>query len=306
MKIAEIIKWLSAERIECSFWGDEQCEVTGFSSLGQYVDGTITWIKSSDKYEEFLKNASSNRMFTCAVVQNGVDISEGNQIVCDNSKEAFFSILEHFYGNKPIRGTVGKGTVISEEAVIDSSASVGCNCSIMGNVIVGKNSVIENNVTIQGRVRIGNDCIIHSGAVIGGDGFGYYFLDDGTIGKVEHYGGVIIEDHVEIGCNTCVDRGTIDDTFIGRNAKIDNLVHIAHNVRIKENACVVAGAIVCGSAELQENSYVAPGGIVKNQVLVGKNALVGLGAVVTNDIDESMVVAGIPAKNIRKVRKEDK
>ena len=69
---------------------------------------------------------------------------------------------------------------------------------------------------------------------------------------------------------------------------------------------MVAGAIVCGSAELQENSYVAPGGIVKNQVLVGKNALVGLGAVVTNDIDESMVVAGIPAKNIRKVRKEDK
>ena len=110
----------------------------------------------------------------------------------------------------------------------------------------------------------------------------------------------------DIGANTCIDRGTIDDTIIGFNSKIDNLVHIARNVQIGKNVCVVAGVAICGSAKLKDGSYVAPGGIVKNQIEIGQNALVGLGAVATKSVEEEFVVAGGPAKPIRKLQKGDK
>ena len=142
--------------------------------------------------------------------------------------------------------------------------------------------------------------------MIGADGFGFAFSDNGLPIKVEHFGGVIIGDRVEIGANTCIDRGTIDNTVIHDDVKIDNLVHIAHNVVLLRGAVVVAGAIICGSARMGEDSYVAPGGIVKNQLQVGNNALVGLGAVVTKPVDDGSVVAGIPAKEIRKVKPGDK
>lgn len=176
----------------------------------------------------------------------------------------------------------------------------------MGNVKIGANTVIENNVSISNNVIIGAECMIHSGAVIGADGFGFAFDADGLPVKVEHFGGVIIGNRVEIGANTCIDRGTIDNTIIHSDVKIDNLVHIAHNVVLLKGAVVVAGAVICGSAQLGENSYVAPGGIVRNQLLVGDHAFVGLGAVVTKPVSEYSVVAGVPAKEIRKVKQGDK
>ncbi|MFG6376999.1 MAG: hypothetical protein K1W19_01530 [Lachnospiraceae bacterium] len=123
---------------------------------------------------------------------------------------------------------------------------------------------------------------------------------------MKHFGGVIIGDNVEIGANACIDRGTIDYTYIGNNVKIDNLVHVAHNVQIQQNSMLVAGAIICGSADLKKGSYIAPGGIVKNQKKVGEGAFVGMGAVVMQDVPEYTVVAGIQARGIRKIEKNEK
>ena len=302
MKIVAILNWLNEQNMEYKFFGDCSMDVSGFSSLSDYRVGSITWIKKEAAYND----AGRLQDITLAVVQDGVNVDFQNIISTPDSKEVFFAILHHFWGSKIEEGRIGKGTVISKNAIKHPTVSIGHNCTIDGNIEIGENSIIENNVVIQGNVRIGSNCIIHSGTVIGCDGYGYYFEDDGTIGKVEHFGGVVIGDQVEIGANTCIDRGTIDDTVIGFNSKIDNLVHIAHNVQIGKNVCVVAGAAICGSAKLEDGAYVAPGGIVKNQIKVCKNALVGLGAVATKTVEEEFVVAGVPAKPIRKYQKGDK
>lgn len=302
MKIKEIMQWLVENKYEFSFKGNDSVDISGFASLNTCEAGEITWVKKKDNFD----NMKDHSGVIVAVVQDGLELDIPNQIISKKSKEVFFAILHHFWGNKKLDGYVGAGTYISPEAEIDPEAHIGYNCSIVGNVKIGANTVIENNVSISNHVVIGNDCLIHSGVVIGSDGFGYAFGENGLPIKVEHFGGVIIGNRVEIGANTCIDRGTIDNTRIHDDVKIDNLVHIAHNTVLHKGAVVVAGAIICGSAQLGENSYIAPGGIVKNQLLIGNNALVGLGAVVTKPVEDFSVVAGVPAKEIRKLKPGDK
>nr|MBQ4456675.1 hypothetical protein [Clostridia bacterium] len=302
MELKTIAQWLTESGYQFSYKGDDSTEISGFASLGSCEAGKITWVKKQENYEK-LEDRSG---ITVAVVQDGLDLDIPNQIIAGNSKEVFFGILHHFWGTEKKQGFVGTGTYISPDAEIDPTAYIGYNCSIDGKVKIGANTVIENNVSISNSVVIGDNCLVHSGVVIGADGFGFAFGDDGLPIKVEHFGGVIIGNRVEVGANTCIDRGTIENTVIYDDVKIDNLVHIAHNVVLQKGAVVVAGAIICGSAQLGEDSYVAPGGIVKNQLQVGNNAFVGLGAVVTKPVDEYSVVAGVPAKEIRKVKPGDK
>lgn len=302
MKLKTIVKWLTERGYDFSFKGDDSCEVSGFASLGACGAGKITWVKKKENYEKLVERSG----ITVAVVQDGLNLSIPNQIIAGKSKEVFFGILHHFWGIEKKQGFIGAGTYISPEAEIDPTVYIGYNCSIDGKIKIGANTVIENNVSISNSVIIGEDCLIHSGVVIGTDGFGFAFGEDGLPIKVEHFGGVHIGDRVEIGANTCIDRGTIENTLIYDDVKIDNLVHIAHNTVLHKGAVVVAGAIICGSAQIGENSYVAPGGIVKNQLMVGSNAFVGLGAVVTKPVEEHSVVAGVPAKEIRKVKQGDK
>lgn len=302
MYIKTITQWLADNDYDFIFQGNENEDILGFAALNSCETGKITWIKKADNYE----NLVEKKTITVAVVQEGLDLDIPNQIIASKSKEVFFAILHHFWGSERPNGFVGEGTFVSPEAEIDSTAYIGYNCSIVGKVKIGANTIIENNVSIINDTVIGEDCLIHSGVVVGADGFGFAFGENGLPIKVEHFGGVIVGNRVEIGANTCIDRGTIDNTIICDDVKIDNLVHIAHNVVLHNGAVVVAGAIICGSAQLGEDCYVAPGGIVKNQLTVGNNAFVGLGAVVTKTVDEYSVVAGVPAKEIRKVKSGDK
>lgn len=302
MKFKAVIEWLKEKHYEFSYLGDENAEVIGFASLSSCEAGKITWVKKQENYEAL----GDRTQITVAVVQEGIDVDIPNQIIAKNSKEVFFCILHNFWGLQKEQGFVGLGTYISPEAEIDPTAYIGYNCSIDGKIKIGARTVIENNVSISHCVSIGEECLIHSGAVIGADGFGFAFGNDGLPIKVEHFGGVVIGNQVEIGANACIDRGTIEDTVVHDDVKIDNLVHIAHNVVLLKGAVIVAGAIICGSTQVGEGGYVAPGGIVKNQLKIGDNAFVGLGAVVTKPVDEYSVVAGVPAKEIRKIRPGDK
>jgi UDP-3-O-[3-hydroxymyristoyl] glucosamine N-acyltransferase LpxD len=147
-------------------------------------------------------------------------------------------------------------------------------------------------------VTIGAGCIIGPGAVIGSPGFGYTRQPEGYWDPKPHPYGVILDADVHVGANTCIDRGSWRDTRIGRGTRIDNLVHIAHNVRIGRDVCVVALAMIAGSVEVHDGAWIGPSASIHQRLTIGPRALVGMGAVVLRDVEADTTVAGVPAKVI--------
>lgn len=164
--------------------------------------------------------------------------------------------------------------------------------------VIGSGTVIGPFVSIEGPVVIGRRCRISAGARIGQEGFGYVRGDDGTWTAKPHRFSVVIGNDVHVGANACIDRGSWRDTVIESGAKIDNLVHVAHNVLIGRDCAVVACAELSGSVELGAGAYIAPGALVRERLVVGAGAVVGLGAVVVKDVPERITVAGVPARPI--------
>tara|TARA_Y100000034_G_scaffold122190_1_gene167351 strand:+ start:57 stop:800 length:744 start_codon:yes stop_codon:yes gene_type:complete len=149
-------------------------------------------------------------------------------------------------------------------------------------------------ITKGKNVQIGENCSI------GNDGFQYIKDPMGDLIKFPHFGNVIIEDNVEIANNVCIDRGALSNTIIHKGAKIDNLVHIAHNVEIGENTMVIALAMVAGSVKIGKNCWISPSSCIKNKITIGDNVLIGMGAVVIKDVESNSVMIGNPAKLLRK------
>lgn len=302
ISVKEIEAFLIEEGIEVSIQGCKNITVNGFCSLNCPKKDSLLWIKRA----EGLNSEIFSGLCRCIIVSKSLIQFQAESIcfiITNEPKKVFFQLLNHFWKVREpdgiaqsavVHGKTGKNVVIGDGSYISKESEI------------GSGTVIEHNVILQNKVKVGCNCIIHSGTVIGADGFGYCFDKNGKPEKAEHFGGVEIGDFVEIGANTCIDRGTIDDTIIGECSKIDNLVHIAHNVQIGKNVLVVAGSLICGSVKLEDGSYVAPGAIVKNQLEVGHNSFVGMGAVVTRNVESGTVVAGVPAKEIRYVRKGDK
>lgn len=297
LSVAEMLKWLKESRIEYTYIGRKQLEITGFCPVDQPAEARITWVKHSADFNfGQLDPALEMLIVTDAAPEREVS-PELNLIRCPNPKEAFFSLLSHFFVPEEPRE-------ISPSAVVETSqigrdVSIGSHCYLSPETILGDHVTLGHHVVLEHRVTVGAGTVIHSGTVIGTDGYGYYTDEKGDNVKVPHFGGVVIGENVEIGANTCIDRGTLGDTFIGDNVKIDNLCHIAHNVCIQRNAMVIAQSMIAGSARLGENAYVAPGVLVMNQISVGRDSLLGLGAVVTRDVPDNKVVVGVPAKVIR-------
>ena len=277
----DIINW--ADGMHFVYNGDENLVIDGFSSLNHYKTGSITWIKN-------LKNVKDLQKITCAVVQEGIHPRIDNYFSAKNSKEFFFGMLQHFFANNK-KIAERAGSYIGEGVRLDEDVIIGCNCTLDGDIKIGCGTVIEHNVTIINNVTIGENCIIHSGTVIGKDGFGYSFNDDNIPVKVQHFGGVTIGDRVEIGANCNVDRGTIDNTIIEDDVKIDSFSQIAHNVVVKKGTLII-GAMVAGSSIIGEKSYLAPKSVIKNQCSIGNNTFIGMGVVVTKSVgDNCMVVS---------------
>jgi UDP-3-O-[3-hydroxymyristoyl] glucosamine N-acyltransferase len=209
-------------------------------------------------------------------------------------------VVAKFFPPPTISG-VDPTAVISPSARLHPSVAVGAFSSI-GDCTIGEGSVIMNNVHIYSGVTIGKHVIIHSGTVIGADGFGFQRNKEGLLEKFPHIGGVRIGDNVEIGSNTSIDRGTLDDTVIGNGSKIDNLVHIAHNVRIGQHSLVIAHAMIAGGVVIGDGAWVAPNVAVREQLTIGNNATVGLAAVVVKDVAENTTVAGAPAVELEEFK----
>lgn len=224
-------------------------------------------------------------------------------IIVDNAREIYLKIINKCFPAKQIKSGIHPSAIVDAEAEIHKSTYIGAKC-VIGKCKIGENTIIHANVVINDSVVIGKNVIISPGCVIGFDGFGYYRDENGNLQNFPHFGGVIIEDDVEIGSNTSIDRGTLGNTIIKKGAKVDNLIHVAHNVVIGKNSMVIAHAMLGGSAIIGESAWVAPGAILRDGIKIGNKALVGLGAVVTKDVPDNTIVVGNPAKPFEKKPKK--
>jgi len=196
---------------------------------------------------------------------------------------------------------VGPNVVIGGSTKIGDNVFIGANCVIGKNVTIGEKTYLFPNITVYDCSEIGKNVTIHSGTVIGADGFGY-IPKDGKIYKVPQMGKVIIEDDVEIGANVCIDRGTFDTTVIGEGAKIDNLVQIAHNIKIGKNVIIAAQTGIAGSTSIGENTMM--GGMVgiADHIKIGKNVKIGGKTGVTGHIRDNEVIFGYPHRTAESAR----
>lgn len=243
------------------------------------------------------------------------DINKFSVIICENPKLDFarFLYFVEKYNQKDYKPHISELSYISNSSYISKSCYIGNfvtieeGAKILDDVIIedgcyiGKNSIIEKNtrlyprVVIRENVKIGKNCIIHSGSVIGSDGFGYINIGEKHI-KIPQVGGVIIEDDVEIGSNVSIDRATLENTIIGQGTKIDNLVHIAHNVKIGKNCLILAGAAIAGSTIVEDNCIIGGQAGIADHLRIGKGAIVMSKSGVIGNIKSGEVVFGYPAR----------
>ena len=216
-------------------------------------------------------------------------------IVVAEPRKAFIRLLSRLFTPERPSG-IHPGAIVSPDAMVDPTAYIGPG-AVLGRCTIGPGSVIHANVTIYDQVQIGQRVIVHAGTVIGTDGFGYERGEDGSMEKFVHLGGVVIEDDVEIGSNTSIDRGTLGDTVIRSGAKIDNQIHIAHNVDVGHDAVIIAQSMIGGSVRIGDRAWIAPSVAIMNGLTIGADAVCGLGSVVTKAVLDGSTVMGNPARD---------
>lgn len=195
---------------------------------------------------------------------------------------------------------LGKNVAIAANVVIESGVTIGDNVCIYPNVVVypqvtiGDRTLLHSNCTIEERTQIGADCVIHSGAVIGGEGFGFVPIPEGWY-KTPQSGYVILEDGVEIGCNSTVDRPAVGTTKIGKNTKLDNLVHIGHNCQLGENSALAAQVGLAGGVKVGNRAILAGQVGVANKVEIGDGAIASAQTGIHHNVKPGETVSGSPA-----------
>ncbi|WP_404414509.1 UDP-3-O-(3-hydroxymyristoyl)glucosamine N-acyltransferase [Marinospirillum sp.] len=252
-----------AEQLGAKIQGDADREISGLASLESAKKHQISFL-SNPKYASFLATTEAGAVL---LKEEQARDFQGNALVLADPYLGFARLTHLFDDPRPAAGERHPSAIIDPSADLDPSVHVGpgavieAGCQLAAGVIIGaqcylgrdcrinENTQLYPKVTLYRRVQVGKDCIIHAGAVIGSDGYGFAPTPDGWE-KIAQLGGVVIEDQVEIGANTAIDRGALGNTHISRDVKIDNLVHLAHNVRVGEHTAITAQVGVAGSTEI--------------------------------------------------------
>jgi UDP-3-O-[3-hydroxymyristoyl] glucosamine N-acyltransferase len=300
---AEIAKLLDGEVL-----GDATAALTGFAAADQAKPGDLTFAESDDYFAAAEKSAA-----TAVIAGKNSASAEKITIRVANPRIAFAKALALFFPEPKFSAGIHPSAVIAASAQIDPTAHIGPHCTIGERVKVGANVVLQSgdfigddsvlgddtnlfpNVTIYPRSQIGKRVRIHAGTVIGSDGFGYVF-DAGLHRKVPQVGNVIIGDDVEFGSNVSVDRGALGSTVIGKGTKIDNLVHIAHNVEIGEHSILCGQVGIAGSAKLGNYCVLAGQVGIAGHLKIGNRVTVGSKAGVMHNIPDGETWLGMPAQ----------
>lgn len=288
--------------------GDAAQKIEGVNTLQHGVAGEIGFL-SNPKYRSQLADTGLSAVVVSPADAESLQASGKSGLVHANPYATFARVAALFdqtpcaadsvHASATVSPTaqlaadahIGPGAVIRDGAVIAAGAQIGANSVVGVDAVIGEHSVIEANVTIYHQVRIGARCRIHSGTVVGADGFGWA-PDQGDWVKVPQLGTVVIEDDVDIGANCCIDRGTLGDTVIEQGVKLDNFIQIAHNVRVGAYTVMAAQTGVAGSATVGKHCLVGGNVGIAGHISVADGCTLTARAMVLNTIEEKGSYSG--------------
>lgn len=311
MKLIEI-----SENLNGVLVGDPEIKITGLAKIQSAVSGQLTFL-ANPKYTKYLETTKASAV----LVAKNQEAPQIAHIKVDDPYLAFLEILSIFYPSKnpdfqgihqtsviADNAKIGKDVQIGPNVYIGDSAYIGDesiiypNCVILDNVTIGKNCRLYPRVSIREGCRVGDRVIIHDGTVVGSDGFG--FAPDGEkYKKIPQMGIVVIEDDVEIGANSTIDRATLGETIIKQGCKIDNLVQIAHNVELDKNTVIAAQTGISGSTKIGKHVTLAGQVGTVGHIEIGDNAIVAAKSGVSKNIPAGEIWLGYPASPIMKRKK---
>ena len=293
--VGELIDFLAHEVL--SVLGDAKgLYIDNLADVAHVSETTLDWVKPQNPdRQQMVENSKAN----VVLVDEGVLPVVGKVlIVVKNPKRALAKVGNAFFVERPQPG-------IHPTAIIDTEAEIGENVfigpyTVIGKAKIGDGCMIDSNVRIYDDVVMGKGCVIKAGAVLGGAGFGYERDENGNKFRFPQIGQLIMGDYVEVGSNTCIDRGALADTVIGDYTKINNLCHIAHNNKIGKNVTITGCVNVSGSNFIDDNVWIAPNSSIRGWVHIEEGATIGMGAVVVRNVPAHETWVGNPAKKLEK------
>lgn len=281
--------------------GDASTLILGIAPLKQATVSDISFV-SNPKYEQQLGQSRAG----CVIVGPRLEQVARRRGTCIVTEQPYlyFALLTQLWKqqhNPTSRGCIHPSAVIDPTASIDPSASIGPLCVVESRARIGANTVLKAHVTVGENCVVGAHCILHSGVVIGADGFGFAPRqgDDGptsatrTWVKIEQLGAVHIGDHVEIGANTCIDRGALQDTVIEEGVKLDNLIQIGHNAKIGKHTVIAASTAVAGSAEIGAFCMIGGAVSIAGHLTIADHVEISGASVVTHSVHKPGVYTGL-------------
>lgn len=293
--------------------GNPNAEVYKLAKIEEGTEGSLTFL-SNPKYQNYIYSTAA----TITIVNNNFEAEHPvstTLIKVDDAYQAFSKLLEYYNQVKLMKSGIEQPSMISENVTYGSNLYLGSFCYIGKNVTIGNdvkiypntfigdNVVIGNNcvffagVRIYSETEIGANCVIHSGSIIGSDGFGFAPHDDGTYSKIPQIGNVILEDDVEVGSCTTIDRATLGSTIIRKGVKLDNQIQIAHNVEIGENTVIAAQTGVAGSTKIGKNCMIGGQVGVAGHLTIGNNVRIQAQSGIGKNIKDGEIIQGSPAFN---------
>ncbi len=300
-----------ADIIEGSIVGNPDEEITELSKIEEGKRGSLTFL-SNPKYIHCLYKTKAS----VTIISKNFEIEKEintTLIKVDNAHKSFSILLEYYSGVKKNKVGIEKPSFLSDSAKIGKNAYIGAfsyigenvvigdNVKIYPNTFIGDNSKIGNNsvifsgVKIYSETQIGSSCKIHSGVIIGSDGFGFVTSDNGKYKAIPQIGNVIIEDYVDIGSSSTIDRATLGSTIIRKGVKLDNQIQIAHNVDVGENTVVAAQSGIAGSTKIGRNCMIGGQVGIIGHLTIGNNVKIQAQSGITKCLKDDEVVQGSPA-----------
>ncbi len=277
-------------------------EVTGVATDQSAGRGDLAWIspRNAERFPERIEGFAGSVLIGPLLASPPASRPMRMYVGSSDPKGAFTRLVDAFFS-----GLSTTSWPASDPKSISADAKIGIRASIAAGAVIGSNVTIGDDVVIGPNTCIANAWIadgvmIGANCSIGLPGFGYSRGPTGDFARFPHLGRVVIRAGVEVGSNTCIDRGSLGDTVIGEGCKVDNLAHIAHNVVLGRNVMVIANAMIGGSTRIGDNAWVAPSASVIDAVTIGEGAVLGLGAVVLKTVPAGKVMVGNPARPLER------